>query len=425
MKNRSLVEQPSSHRYQMHPLIHAFAKKIGGAAEHHHLLLRGEKLACAHFMSRFVENANFYWSKDNCEESVESFNEDRHNFEHFLQSYIQGRKTPDHEIVDACRSFLDDFSQKCMYLERCVLPRFYILILEGLLETFDTEIQPDHRVELLCLLGHESRKEGDKEKYQKLMEEVDNVHSKNRAEFETNALSEVYFLNSFARFLSDKKDPNENNRREQETETALKVCREKLGDHPETAATLLLAGIIAKRRKEFDEAEQKLTEALELFKKCLGKHFMTAQVLKSIADLHLQLNELDTCLVYYANAIKMFEDLGMGDSKEVILTLKNLANCHTEKGNFDEAITTFTKAEQVAERELEKDHKWKVWIKTALAILHDKMRSPDQAKAAMRKGLLMGNKLNLSIDMMGNKDKIREFIDRYPETFPEKEFPRK
>ena len=209
LKNRSLVEQPSSGRYQMHPLIRAFAKKIEGA-EHLHLLQPGERLASAHFMSRLAENANLYWSKDTCKESLESFNEDRHNFEHFLEMYVEGRKNQDHEIVDACKLFFVDFPQKCMYLEKCVLPRFYILILERLLETFDSDTQPVNRVDLLCLLGHESRKEGDKQKYQRLMEEAEKVHSKNHVEFETKALSEVYFRNSFARFLSDTKDPNVN-----------------------------------------------------------------------------------------------------------------------------------------------------------------------------------------------------------------------
>ncbi|KAL9980308.1 hypothetical protein ACROYT_G008872 [Oculina patagonica] len=280
-----------------------------------------------------------------------------------------------------------------MYLERCVLPKFYILILERLLETFDSETQPVHRVEVLCSLGHESRKEGDKQKYQKLMEEAEKVHTTNHEEFETKALSEVYFCNSCARFLSDKKDPKENKRIEQETETALKVCREKLGDHPETAATLLLAGIIAKRRQERDEAEQKLTEALELFKKCL-------------------------------EVMEIFHDLGMSGNKESVLTLKNFAMCHMRKKNFDEAMELLTKAEQVSEQELEADHKWKVQIKTEKAILHERMGNPDLAKAVMRDGLLMGKKLNLPIDKMGNKDEIRKFINSYRESFTEEEFPR-
>ncbi|KAJ7369477.1 hypothetical protein OS493_038744 [Desmophyllum pertusum] len=212
---------------------------------------------------------------------------------------------------------------------------FYTVILERLLNTVNTKIQPVYRVELLCLLGHETRKEGNQQKYKELMEEAEQIHSKNHTEFETKALSEVYFLNSHARFLSDKKDPKENKRLEQETETALEICREKLGEHPETAATLLLSGIIAKRRKERTEAEQNLTEALELFKKLLGKHLMTAQCLKAIADLYFFLGrgetELDKCLAHYKEATEMFEYLGMGASKEIALTLKNFGSCHMRK----------------------------------------------------------------------------------------------
>ena len=304
-----------------------------------------------------------------------------------------------------------------MYLEKCVLPKFYIVILERLLKCFDSKMHPVHTVDVLCLLGHENRKEGDKRKYKELMEKAKQIHSKNSAEFETKALSEVYFRNSYARFLSDKKDPNENKRIEHETETALKVCNDYLGDHPETAATLLFAGIFAKRRKERSEAEQKLTEALELFKKLLGKHFMTAECLKAIADLYFFLGrgdtELDKCLAHYAEAIEMLEDLGMSGSKEIVLTLKNFGSCHMRKDNFSEAMNLLTKAERVVEQELEKDHKWKVLIKTELAFLHEKMGHPDQAKDVMLEGLLMSKRLNLSIAKMGGKRKIREFNNRH------------
>ena len=428
LRNRSLLERPSSRRYQMHPLIQAFTKKIG-EAEYPRLVAAGEKLACAHFMSCLAENANRYWSKESCRESVEVFNADRQNFEYFLQLYAQGRKKEDGDIVESCQTFLDGLPQKCMYLEMCVPPRFYISILERLLETFDSENQPVHRVELLCLLGHEYRKAGKKEKYRELMMKADQVHAKNRAKFEDNALSEVYFRNSFVRYLSDKKDPNENKRVEKETEAVLQVSRDKLGEHPERTATLLYAGIYEKRRKKTDEAHQKLKESLDLFKRCLGEHFMTAQSLKAIADLYLFSRkseaDLDISLAHYKSAIKMAGNLGMSASKESILTLKNFGECHMEKKNFVKAKELLTKAEQVSERELEAaNHSWKISIKTELAILHEKMGNEDQAKDLMLEGLLMRKRLKLPVDKMGNKFKIRKFIDRYPETFPEEEFPR-
>ena len=427
LKNRSLLEQPSPRIYQMHPLIQAFAKKLGDT-EYPHLVAAGEKMACVHFVSRLAENAKRYWSKDSCKESVEAFNADKHNFEYFLQIYAQAREKKDSSIAESCQTFLNDLPQKCMYLEMCVFPRFYISILERLLETFDSENQPVHRVELLCLLGHEYRKAGDKEKYRELMMEAHEVHKKNRAESEANALTEVYFRNSFVRYLSDKKDPDENERIEEETEAVLQVSRDKLGEHPETAATLLYAGILKKRRKKPDEAHQRLKESLELFKRCLGEHFMTALSLKAIADLYFFIGkteaDLDIGLAHYESAIKMVDYLGMGASKASFLTLNNFGQCHRKKKNFDEAKKLLTKAEQVSERELEGDHTWKISIKTELAILHGEMGNEDQAKDLMLEGLLMGKRLNLPVDKMGNRVKIREFTDRYPETFPEKEFPR-
>ena len=134
---------------------------------------------------------------------------------------------------------------------------------------------------------------------------------------------------------------------------------------------------------------------------------------------------MDISFEHYAESIGILKDLGMIESKESILTVRNFGQCHLIKGNFDEAMTFLTRSEKVAEKELKPDHKWKVWITTALATLHDKMGNLDQAKAVMREGLLMGKRLNLELHEMSNKDDIQEFINRYPESFPESEFPSK
>ena len=128
-----------------------------------------------------------------------------------------------------------------MYLEMCVLPRFYISILERLLATFHSETEPVHKVELLCLLGHEARKVGDTEKrYDAFMEEARKLYEDKGSDFETNPLSEVIYLNSFARFLSQKKIPEE--RPEKVYLKSLQICEKKIPQHPERAATLLFAG---------------------------------------------------------------------------------------------------------------------------------------------------------------------------------------
>ncbi|PFX14413.1 hypothetical protein AWC38_SpisGene21430 [Stylophora pistillata] len=428
LRNRSLVEKPYSRRYQMHPLIQSYAKKIG-QDKRDHLLAMGKTLACIHFMLRLARNADIYWSKNTCKDSLVSFQQDSYNFEYFLQIYAQGREEQDPEIVNGCEPFLDSFPQKWMYLERCLLPQSYTNILERLLKTFHSCIQPVHTVDLLCLLGHEYRKKGKEERYKEVMDEAEKIILENAAVFQTYPLSEVYFHNSYARFFSDKKDPSKNEKREEETEMALKVSYERLGKmHPETAATLYLSGIIAKRSKKPEKSEQQLRKALIIFQDCLGTHFMTAETLKAIADSYFYLEGKtgqysDKSLEYYQKAVEMLEELGAGGSKEVILTLKNFGMCHMKRHHFKGAMDLLTKAQQVANREIEGIHRWKVWIKTALAILHDKMGKQDRAIQEMQEGLSMSKALNLTIDWMGDKNGILDFIERHPKEFPKTNFP--
>ena len=441
LKNRSLVEQTHFRRYQLHPLIRAFAKKIGQSKDSQ-LLVEGEKLACVHFMFRLDENAQRFWSKDTCKAAIDSFSEDRHNFEHFLQVYSERMEDQDQMIVDTCQKILEDLPQKCMYIEKCVHPQFYIQFLERLLKYSKSVIQPVHEVELLCLLGHEMRKKGEKEKYNGYMEEASHLYSKNDTKFETNALSQVIYLHSKARFISEKNklwDPEP----KEFYEAALKICKEKIPDHPETAATWLFAGRNAKRRKENDEASTKFKQALTLFKERLGDHFMTAQCLKDIADFiwfaEKKDGSLDKSLGYYKMAMEMMEKLGMNDQKESILTLKNYGVCQMQKGNLREAKKLLEKAELVAERELDKDHRWKVMVYTEQAFLyHKEVNEQDleasikeellyQMEASLKKGLDMCFRLNdgnRDIERLGNKHLIREILNLYPERFPEKQYPR-
>ena len=440
LKKRSLVEQTHSHRYQLHPLIRAFAKKIG-QSNNSKCLVEGEKLACVHFILRLDENAQRFWGKDTCKAAIDSFSLDRHNFEHFLQVYSERMEDQDQSIVNSCQKILDDFPQKCMYIEKCIQPQIYIQFLERLLKYSKSVIQPVYQVELLCLLGHEMRKKGETEKYNDYMKKASQLYSENDTEFETNALSQVVYLNSQARFISEFKafrDP----RPKKLYNTALKICERKLPEHPETAATLLFAGRDAKRRKENDEASKKLEQALTLFKERLGDHFMTAQCLKDIADFIFFTEKkddgLDKSLRYYKTAMKMMEKLGMNDQKESILTLKNYGICQMQKGNLREAKKLLEKAELVAERELKDDHKWKVMVYTQQALLYHKEVNEqeleasikeellNQMEASLKKGLDMCYRLNdgyRDIEHLGNKRLIREVLNLYPERFPEKQYP--
>ena len=420
LKNRSLLEQPSSCRYEVHQLIQAFVKKVS-QGRYSIDIAPAEQMACAHFISRLADNANMYWSKDKCKESIEAFNADRHNFEYFLHLYVHVMAKRDVDCLQSSASrFLDNFPQKCMYLEMCLLPSFYIMILEKLLDQFQSERKPVQKVDLLCLLGHEKRKVGNQTQYKLLMKQAQHVYARNYTEFRTNGLSQVHFFNSYARYLFERRLPWESI--DKVDEIAIKLCRKKLHEHhPETAATLLFIG---RHQKSLPQLE----EALNLFKRSLGEHFMTAQGHKAIADFFFvrgtDMNSTDEDKVlyidksseHYKEAFTTMEKLSMGGHKESILALKNYGLCHKEKWNFEEAISFLLKAKRVADIELEDDHKWKVMIETQLALLYDCVGRAKEAKVVMKNGLEMNERLERSISQLPNKFEIKLFLKCYPDT---------
>jgi len=110
-----------------------------------------------------------------------------------------------------------------------------------------------------------------------------------------------------------------------------------------------------------------------------------------------------------------------------------------KNGNFEEAISLLQRAESVAERELEKDHMWKVMVKTQLAIVYYevastkemepplKQRVLNKMEASLKDGLDMSYRLvgSRTIDHLKNKHLIRKILNCYPENFSEEQYPRR
>ena len=426
LKRSSLVEEPSPRRYQLHPLIRAF----GQANDPRQVLVGAEKLACAHFISLLAQNAKIFWSKDQCKKAIDLFSEDRHNFEHFLQVYAKAAEIRDEETLDNCKEFQHDFLQNCMYLEKCLSPSSYTDFLEALLSCTDPKIEPVRAAELLCLRGQEKRKVGDKENdYQVDMEDAYNLYFENSGKFETNTMSAVFLLNSYADSISKRGDPANNPKVKEINGIALKLSKSLEKGHPERAEALLLAGRFAKRTREWSEAERRLQEALELFQNILGTHLSTVHALKEMADFYfsgLTDADLEKALTYYKKALDMMKQLGMENNKANIMILKNYGICFRRKGNFQEGTKYLERAYFVADRELLPDHNWKVLIKTHLALLHEENGKEEEAIVSMREALEMCNRLKKPINRLGNKhsNDVISFLNRHEEYFPQSKFPR-
>ncbi|XP_068679259.1 nephrocystin-3-like [Montipora capricornis] len=408
LKNRSLVEQLSTCRYQIHQFIQAFVKKNEVSQE---FLDQGEEMAYAHFITRLADNALKYWSKDNCKESITSFNDDRHNFEFVLHLLIRKLNNQDRLMTTTSRFLTQKLSQKCLYLEMCLHPKTYMHLLKKLLCFLKSRQQlVPARVELLCLLGHESRKVGNQEEYKEYLEQAREVYSQNPSEFGgENWVSKAFFLNNYARFLADERRPNDANKY---FTHALNKCEEQHDlDDVQNAVTLLYAGREDKRHNKRDLAEKKFIKSLQLYQKSLGKHVMTALLLKELGDFHLFHGEKElrteegVCksIEQYKEALEMMEELGMKDCKECILTLTNLGICYESQNNFKEAMELYQESWNIAERELVDAHRWKIYVMTQMAHWNMKTANVEEAKVLKEQAMQMSRQLNLSDNQPPNK----------------------
>ena len=91
----------------------------------------------------------------------------------------------------------------------------------------------------------------------------------------------------------------------------------------------------------------------------------------------------------------MMERLGMKHHKECILTLTNLGICYQFKGNWEEAMKLFEESLYIAERELEADHMWKIYVRTQMAFWYKKKGEMERAKELKDLAMQMSERLAL------------------------------
>ena len=65
----------------------------------------------------------------------------------------------------------------------------------------------------------------------------------------------------------------------------------------------------------------------------------------------------------------ILEDMQKADHREAIPVLKNWGICFEKSRKFSESREKYEKGSDIAENTIEGNHKWKVWIKTYLALL--------------------------------------------------------
>ena len=414
LKNRSLVEQPTLNRYQIHPLIQAFLTKMD---EDIQIVDQGRRAACSYFISRLDSNANLYWNKDSCKESITLFNKDRHNFEYFIKACIRGLSSNDPDDVAIMETLLKKASPissiyRYLYLEKILLPTVYVEFLEASCKLLTSSKQSATKiVMLLCLLGHESRNAGDLTKYKEYVLKAKKVHSQNSLEFDNDKLADAFFQNNIARFLAEQGKLDE---AKEQYDFCLEICKGHSsvdGMPGQKAITLCFAAAEHNRRDERFMVEEQFNEAVDIYHEVLGEHVFTASVYRGLEDFYLfhgenslgSAEDQHQSIELYEKALAMFGNLGMGETKECILSLTNLGICRQLQGELQEAMKLYQASWNIAERELRDDHKWKIYVTTQIAYLYKVMGNMEDARVQKNKAMEMSERLGLPDDRPKNK----------------------
>ena len=179
---------------------------------------------------------------------------------------------------------------------------------------------------------------------------------------------------------------------------------------------MLYSGREDNRRNERNEAKKKLNEALNLFQKGLGRHVMTALLLGSLADFHLfhgekklrSIEDRQNATKLYREALDMMKDLGIKDRKECILPFTNLGICHQLQGELEKAMELYQASLSIAERELAKNHRWKIYVTVQMAYWHQQNGNMVEASACKEQALQMSNALGLPDNQPPNKFMLKK-----------------
>ena len=423
LKKRCLIQKQGD-RYLLHLLIRSYAKQIGQRKEFCQILANGKQSYQKHYLSLILGNAQKYWGKDTCKESLTLFNEERINLELILREVAGGQKKAQYckelkDVVDAC-------SQLAPYIEDCVPFKLYDDFLNGLLNFSRNHRNVTKQVEILCLLCDESRRHGgDMKKPKDLIDQAVKLYNNSPHLFEQNILSKAVCLSHFGRYLSQ--DRGERDKAQDRLQKALSIVEKKgvnasrfdlgrvLGQMGHNAWPGKTENVKLQKetRKYTDkEAETYFQKALHFRQLHYGKHVVTALAHKDLASFYMSTEDFGKAEKHYKEAVGMFEDMGVMKQKEAIPTYKNFGRCYVRSGRYDLARKKFEMGSEVAENTIEGNHKWKVEINTNLALILYKYYPDEVCKAKELAKNVFSMAKELKMDNWFHREELKKFYQK-------------
>ena len=428
---RSLIKQPTHHRYSIHLLIKHFLKDTQENGDENAERARAQAMRAEVLMVKhYLELGNYHTlkscSKDCYKQHREALKREASNIQSVLKICCQ-RKDPRISGVPECLASSEIFNTSARlfsFFIRSIIPKPIVHeFLQRCANLAQAMNKSAIKINFDCLLAAEKRdklmgkSDEDSMSKMEIIKEEFQTHCEELKE--DKALCAHYYY-QYGRYILQKSKSQQGIERltlRHEAREQLKKSlqlRESLASTPEGMANkiflLMHLGNVSKfiytsehcqkNTKKADEALQQAqkyyNDAIELSKVNLGENPLTSWIHKNLGDLLLTTRKnLDQAERMYIFAKTLLENLGLDASVGYFLLLKNLGICLSKANRANEAIKVLEIACDIADELAESNEPDECTLKvyTLLAECLKQNDRADEAVDVLEKALVNARKL--------------------------------
>ena len=432
--SRSLIKEPTKHRYSIHLLIKYFLKdKQEGKDEKSERArvqaMRAQVLMVEYYLKLAHQLTMKSYSKDGYKDNREALKRETSNIQNVLKICCQ-QEHPTSSDISECVAHSEIYTTSAKFFSlfvRTIVPGSIVdEFLQRCAKMAEENKQLAVKVNFDCLLADRERSKTIGKSDQDFILKMEEIKKEFQSHYEVlkhdQSLCAHYYY-QYGRYLL-RKSENQQRRKQlnlridarEQLEKSLKL-RETLADTPEGKAdkifALLQLGNAFKKKSKsnnsIEQAQTYYTEAIQLSQDNLGDHALTSSCYKHLGDLLLTMKKHKFAEKEYNTAKIMRENLGLDASKGYVFLLNNLGACLTESKRAHEAIEVLEKARDMAEKLAENNEPTvcKTKVYTTLAIAYDLVQNDSEAVSYANKALKFEEAMN-----KGTPNKLRKILSK-------------
>jgi tetratricopeptide (TPR) repeat protein len=415
---RSLIKQPTKHRYSIHLLIKHFLKYQQESENETAERESAQVLMVKYYLELGHQLTMKSYSKDGYKVNREALKQEADNIQNVLKICCQqkGPKNPDISDRLAHSKVYTTSAKFFSLFVRTIIPGSIVdEFLQRCANLAEEKKQHPTKINFDCLVADQERGKSigkSDECFNSKMEEIKKEFDTHYEDLKEDKSLCAHYYYQYGRYLSRKSEGEEDKKRldllvqARDEEKKSFELRMSLTDtsvqKADTMFSLLHLGNICKiisvaeylLKEKYDSenslrhAQQYYEEAIQLSKEHLGKHELTAACYKSLGDLFLRSNP-KSAEKSYTIATEMRENLGLDASERHVRLLNNLGKSLMMINRANQAIEVLQNARDMAEKLADSDdpNETKAKVYTSLVFAHEKERNYSDASTYARKAL--------------------------------------